>query len=232
MGPRGSLRFFVAVATMATAGCAFTDVTLKRIPAASVATGSKRGEGREVLVFRPFVNQRKEARCGMKKNGFNADTASVLCADDPAFALADLLIGELAAAGFKVLADPLRAGPSTLVLTGALEQVFLEPKTSFVTAAYETDISLHLTVQNAAGLLAQRRFYVKGEEATYFGAEDDMQRSFESASRQLVTNVVGAVANLADRFPPEASAPATPPAAYDAPTQSAPTYDAPMQAAP
>jgi Uncharacterized lipoprotein len=202
-----SIASVVVTAMMAVAGCAITDVTLMPTLPASVATGSRRGEGREVLVFRPFVNLRKQARCGMKKNGYNTESASILCPRDPAFALADLLVGELAAAGFKVLTDPHSASPSTLVLTGALEQVFLEPKAGFSQVTFETDISLHLTVQSAAGLLAQRRFYVKGEEATYFASEDDLQRSFDSASRQLVTNVVGAVANLADRFPPAAAAP-------------------------
>jgi hypothetical protein len=225
MARRGGRLFAGVAATLALAGCTVSNFTLKRTPAASVATGSRRGEGRELLVFRPFVNQRKQARCGMKKNGYNMVLASVLCAEDPAFALADLVIGELTAAGFKVLTDPRSAGPSTLVLTGALEEVFLEPKAHFFSVAFETDISLHLTVQNAAGLLAQRRFYVKGEEATYFGSDDDMQRSFESASRQLVTNVVGAVANLADQFPP-ATATAAPPAVEEAPPQSAPTQDA------
>ncbi len=186
---------------MTVAGCAIPNVTLKPTPAANVVTGSRRGEGREVVLFQPFVNLRKQVRCGMKKSGENADIASVICPADPALALAELLAAELTAAGFKVLADPRQAGPSTLVLTGALEQVFLEPKASYASVTFETDISLHLTVQSAAGLLAQRRFYVKGEEATYFGANDDMQRSFESATRQLVTNVVGAVANLADRYP-------------------------------
>jgi hypothetical protein len=198
------------VASLALAGCASADIVLKPTPPASVATGSRRGDGREVFVFRPFVNQRKQVRCGMKKGGYNTDLGNVLCPADPAFALADLLVGELAAAGFKVLVDPRAAGPSTLVLTGALEQVFLEPKATFSHSTFETDVSLHLTVQNAAGLVAQRRFYVKGEEATYFASEDDMQRSFESAARQLVTNVVGAVANLADRFPPAAPPEAAP----------------------
>ncbi|MDB4982244.1 MAG: exported protein of unknown function [Myxococcales bacterium] len=205
------------------AGCAISDVTLMPTLPASVATGSRRGEGREILVFRPFVNQRPQARCGMKKNGYNTESASILCGRDPAFTLADLLVGELAAAGFKVIQDPRSASPSTLVLTGALEQAFLEPKANFSYVTFETDIALHLTVQNAAGLVAQRRFYVKGEEATYFASEDDMQRSFDSAARQLVTNVVGAVANLADRFPPGIA----PPAPKDAPLQAAPPEGTP-----
>jgi hypothetical protein len=222
----------LVTATIAVAGCAINDVTLRPTSPASVATSSRRGEGREVLVFRPFVNQRPQTRCGMKKNGYNTESASILCPQDPAFTLADLLIGELAAAGFKVLKDPRAAGPSTLVLTGALEQAFLEPKANFSYVTFETDIALHLTVQTAAGLVAQRRFYVKGEEATYFASEDDMQRSFESAERQLVANVVGAVANLADRFPRAAFPPATPAVPEEAPAPTAPAQAVPPEGAP
>jgi hypothetical protein len=190
-------------AAVSLASCAFGDVTLKEPPRASVATGSRRGEGREIVLLRPFANLRAQARCGMKKNGYNMDTASVLCPAQPELMLADLLGAELVAAGFKILPDLRQAGPSTIVLEGGVEQAFLEPKLNFFFAAFETDIALHVTARTASGLLAQRRFYVKGEEATYFASEDDMQRSFESASRQLVTSVVGAVANLADRFPAE-----------------------------
>jgi hypothetical protein len=198
---RGLVTRILPLAALALTGCAFGDVTVKQPTSRDVATGSHRGESRTIVLVRPFKNQRRQARCGMKKNGYNMDTANVLCDGAPEVFLADLLAGQLAAAGFRVLADPRQAGRSTIVLTGTLGQVFLEPKMDYFLATFETDISLVLTARTRAGLVATRTFYVKGNEATAFASEDDMQRSFDSGARQLVTSVVGAVANLADRFP-------------------------------
>jgi hypothetical protein len=191
----------VAIACLALVGCAFGDVTIKKPRSADVATGSHRGEGREIVLVRPFSNQRREARCGMKKNGYNTDTASVLCDEAPEVFLANLVAAELAAAGFKVRSDPRQAGRSTIVLTGALGQTFLEPKMDYFTTTFETDIALDLTARTASGLVATRRFFVKGNEATSFASQEDMQRALDSGVRELVMGVVGAVANLADQFP-------------------------------
>ncbi|HEY4186844.1 MAG TPA: YajG family lipoprotein [Polyangia bacterium] len=152
--------------------------------------------------MRPFGDRRSARRCGMKKNGYNADTANVLCSSAPNFSLGDLVASELSAAGFKVLSNPNQAGPSTIVLVGTVEQLFVEPKLNYFTSSFETDVALKLSARTATGLLAERRFYVKGEEATVFASEQDMQKSLDSGVRQLVTSVVGAVANLADEVPP------------------------------
>jgi hypothetical protein len=197
----GVVRCLGCLALAAIAGCAFGDVTIKPPTARDVATGSHRGQGREIVLVRPFENGRGQARCGMKKNGYNADTANVLCSAAPEVALANLVAGQLAAAGFEVLDDPADAEPSTIVLTGVLEQVFIEPKMDYFTATFETDLALKLTAKTGTGLRAARTFYLKGEEATYFASPEDMQRSLTSATRQLVLGVVGAVANLADRYP-------------------------------
>ena len=172
-----------------------------------ITTASHRGEGREVTLIRPFASRRIQARCGMKKNGYNMDTANVLCGGAPEVMLADILARQLATAGFRVLVDPRQAGPSTLVLSGTVNQTFLEPKQDFFSVTFETDIELELTAQTGTGVFAQRRFYVKGAEATMMAPTEDMQRSFDSSVRQLVTGVVGAVANLADRVPAATVAP-------------------------
>jgi hypothetical protein len=201
----------VALGGGAFGGCAFGDVTLAQPRRSDVTTGSKRGEGREIAIARPFATRRTEHRCGMKKNGYNMDTANVFCDGSPEIVLPDLISRELLATGFVVTRKP--PGPSTIVLGGIVEQVFLEPKLDYFSTTFETDIGLTLTAKTATGLSASRRFYVKGEEATFFASLEDMQRSFDSAARQLVTAVVGAVANLADQLPPPA--PAEPPSAPD-----------------
>lgn len=166
----------------------------------------------------------------MKKNGYNMDTASVFCGSSPENMLADVLAGQLAKAGFNVGRDPRAAGPSTIVLTGVVDQLFVEPKNNYFSTTIETDIGLTLTARTASGLSAQRTFYVKGEEATFFVPEEDMLRSLESGIRQLAFAVVGAVANLADRFP-AGSAPAggsaTAPASAPASTVTVPAEPAP-----
>jgi hypothetical protein len=136
----------------------------------------------------------------MKKNGYNSDTANVLCSRPPETALTQMITRELSASGFQVLGNPSQAGPSAIVLTGRLEKFFVEPKSDFFFATWETDIGLHLWANTASGLAAEREFYVKGEEATVL-SELDAKRSLDSAVRQLVASVVGAVANLADSLP-------------------------------
>jgi hypothetical protein len=198
---RGSM---AALAAVALTGCAFGDVNVRKPLAKSVATSARRGEGRQVVVVSPFGRGRTQLRCGMKKNGYNMDTANVICAEPPEVFLPDILADALADAGFEVFDDPRAARPATLVLSGVVRQLFVEPKIGFETATIETDIALELTARTGAGLLATRTFYVKGAEAT-IGANEDLQRSLDSGVRQLVAEVVGAVANLADAYPPPVS---------------------------
>ena len=194
-----------AFAALALAGCAFGDVKVAKPLAKDVTTSSRRGEGRQIVVVSPFGRGRTQVRCGMKKNGYNMDTANVFCDGSPEIVLPDLISRELLATGFVVTRKP--PGPSTIVLGGIVEQVFLEPKLDYFSTTFETDIGLTLTAKTATGLSASRRFYVKGEEATFFASLEDMQRSLDSAVRELVAGVVGAVANLADAYPPPVAPP-------------------------
>jgi hypothetical protein len=185
----------------ALAGCVTEELTIKLPRPEAIRTGSRRGEGREILLLGPLASRRPQPRCGMRKNGYNADVASIRCDEAPELAIARLLFTELGAAGFKVLTDPAKAGPSTIAISALLEQAFFEPKLNYSSAVFETDVALTLTAQTRTGLVATRRFYVKGEEATYWGQKEDIERSWQSAIIVLVANVVGAVANLADEFP-------------------------------
>jgi len=195
-------RVLVALAMAGVAsGCALTDFTLQPPPQFEVAAGSRRGHGREIVVVRPFRDARPVSRCGMKKNGYNQDSASIFCRA-PASMVADLVADQLSQAGFRVLRDRRDASPSTIILSGSLEQLFVEPKNNYFSVEIETDVALRLRATTTYGFSAERLFYVKGDEATFFAAEDDMQLSFDAGVRQLVTGVVGAVANLSERLPP------------------------------
>jgi hypothetical protein len=196
-----------AFAALALAGCAFGDVKVAKPLAKDVTTSSRRGEGRQIVVVSPFGRGRTQVRCGMKKNGYNVDTANVLCTEAPEVFLPDLLGDALADAGFEVYDDRRAALPSTIVLTGVVRQLFIEPKIDYATLTLETDLELELTAKNGAGLVATRRFYVKGAEASTTSSTEDMQRSLDSAVRELVAGVVGAVANLADAYPPPVAPP-------------------------
>jgi hypothetical protein len=201
----------LALAGVVASGCALTDITLQAPQQFEVAPGSGRGQGREIVVVRPFRDARPAARCGMKKNGYNQDSASIFCRA-PASMVADLVAAQLSQAGFRVLRDRRDASPSTIILSGSLEQLFVEPKNNYFSVEIETDVALRLWATTTSGFSAERRFYVKGDEATFFASDDDMQLSFDAGVRQLVSGVVGAVANLSERLPaPPALEPLVPP---------------------
>lgn len=191
---------------VAAPGCAFVDAHVERPHPRQLATHSRRGEGHTLVLLRPFTDQRSERTCGMKKNGFNVETAQVHCTSDPAKMLATLIAAELSAVGFTVLDDPGDASPSTLVLEGVLWRLFAEPKVDAFNVTVETDILLRLVATTPSGLSAVRTFSVKGEQPGLIVVEADFQRSFDSAVRQMVNSVVGAVANLAETLPADGSA--------------------------
>lgn len=195
------MRLGLVTAAIVSAGCAFTDMTVDMPKPLEPCPGLRRGNGREVMVLGPFSNRRPARRCGMKKNGFNSDTANIQCSTSPEAGLSRLLGAELTAAGFKVLKSRSQSTPSTLMLTGRLDQLFIEPASNFFNVTWETDIALYLKVTTATGLVAERTFSVKGEEATFLN-ERDAQKSLDSAVHKLVIAVVGALANLSDQIPP------------------------------
>jgi hypothetical protein len=158
--------------------------------------------GRAIVVVSPFTDRRPDSnRCGMKKNGYNSETANVHCDSAPNAVLAQALSAELAAAGFRVFPSSKQAGPGAMILWGDLEQVFVEAKNQFLYGAIETDIALKLKVKFPSGAWYERRLYVKGAEASVFAADGDFTVSYESGVRNMVTAAVGAVANLADDVP-------------------------------
>jgi hypothetical protein len=62
-----------------------------------------------------------------------------------------------------------------LRLEGKLLQFFVEPKVGFVTFTPEADIHVRLVASSPSGLLAERDFYVKGEETSLIGTENNFQ---------------------------------------------------------
>jgi hypothetical protein len=212
----------LAVATLASTGCAFTNVDVHppdAPPAAQLAAQARGGpgRGREVIVMAPFADARYElTRCGMQKNGYNMDTADVKCTEAPGRWVADALAVELLRAGYKPLRSDAVPGPTTVVVSGTVHQLFLEPKHHFWTLTVEGDVSARLVVSTANGLLAERGFYVKGEETGLASTEATFQASADHATRQIARAMVTSLTQLLDRYPDLGTASASAPSAANA----------------
>jgi hypothetical protein len=201
MSHRGELCALGIVALCAS-GCALTNMTLDTPVHARVTQATTIGDGREIALVVPFVDARSTPkRCGMKKNGYNMDTADILCAEPPNQWLAALLAEELRKAGFHVATDPGQVGPGALRLEGTLTQFFLEPDVGMFTFSPEADIELRLTATAPSGLNAERRFYSKGRETALSGLETNFRAAADTAVRDMLARVVTAVANLVQQYP-------------------------------
>ncbi len=193
-------RWLLVLPLILLGGCAFANLTVTP-PQQPISAGLSGGKQRTVFMVVPFTDDRPfKNRCGMQKNGFNADTANVYCSAEPAQWLADLLLDELRATGFNVVA----AAPSSaraVRLEGHLLQFFVEPKVGVFTFTPETDIHVQLVASSGSGLLAERDFYVKGVETSMVGTESNFQAATTAAVRSIVKDMVSAVLALVDRYP-------------------------------
>ena len=176
------------------AGCAYTTttVTLPKMLAPAPPSGA-----REVVIVGPFVDARlQRGRCGMKKNGYNGDTADVLCAEDPASWVARRLASDLRAVGVIVHDAP---HGSALRIEGTLLQFFTEPKTEAFSVELETDVHVVLTATWPDGRVADKELYVKGSETSASGNDAAFQASVDEASTEMSRDLLLAVLALLDR---------------------------------
>lgn len=181
--------------------CAFTDVRIDP-PPPETFTHLSGGDGREIVVLRPFVDERQiRNRCGIQKNGFNMDTASAHCSAEPTTWLADFLAAELKAAGFVVTTDRAAGKPNTVTIEGSLFKFFVEPVIGFTTVTLETDIHIKLVATSPNGLDAERSFFVKGSYSALTGMASNFQQSGDEASRKIVKDMVSAILTLMNRYP-------------------------------
>lgn len=147
------------------------------------------GQGREIQVKVPFEGGLET--CGMQKDSFLMDVGTVRCANNPAAALADLLVSALRKAGFKVDTGDTPSRPATVHIEGELLLLYSEPVGK---AGNETDIHVRLNARSLSGLDAERTFYEKGRGG-------DAQRSVNSAVRRVLQKMVDAVIALMDDYP-------------------------------
>jgi hypothetical protein len=201
LGWRGATNSVVAVLFAGPlCGCAFSDVELE--PVTAFEHVRQIGRGREVVVQK-FIDVRDEQdRCGMKKNGYNADTANVICPEpDVGNWIAWMFASRLKSAGFSVIAPGQQHSPDPLFVEGRVEQFFVEPVLYFFTANIETDLGVQVVARTGSGMTAARVFYVKGTDSAFWGTDGAFQTSFENATQSMLTSMVEAVADLMNRHP-------------------------------
>jgi hypothetical protein len=191
---------WLLLVALAGSGCALTDMRLRppEVPEVSQQCSSTRPL---VTLVVPFDDSRPHRnRCGMKKNGYNMDTADILCDADPARYLAGLLAAELDKAGFEVQRKA-TSSSGGLRLEGQLLQFFVEPKVGASTFTPEADIHVKLSATSASGLRAERNFYMKWEEVSMVGTEDNFQTAADTATARIAGSMTQAVQELIQRFP-------------------------------
>lgn len=213
---------WVGVVAVVVSGCAFTDVSIHRT-SGPIVRPSTVGQHRSVLIVAPFTNQRPQPRrCGMKKNGFGMDTADVLCEWEPEQSIAILLSSSLQACGVDL--RPRSPTDDTVQIRGEVLEYFIEPVSRVFYVNIEADIHVRLTLTSWSGLIAERDFYVKGEEPSAFEPAQDYQSSNDSATRTIVLAMTKAIIQLFNQYPqlgrpvsplpspPSPPSPPTPPA--------------------
>lgn len=183
-------------------GCAFIDLNVTPPTQEVFSDAPNLGRGREVIVERPFADQRGfPARCGMQKNGYNMDTADVHCSIAPSEWIAGTLEQGLTAARFRVLHAGDKIGPNVVRIQGAVFQFFVEPDIGGFTVSPEADIGVKLIVTTASGLRAERVFYVKGTDTSLMATESNFQNASEDATVQVVRLMVEKLSKLMNRYP-------------------------------
>jgi len=201
-----ALPLFGLIALLGSA-CAFNNVPLT-LPEKGLDPTLGGGRNRQVIVIVPFTDQRAiRNRCGMKKNGYNMDTADAVCQSDPSLWIANLLAAELRASGFQVVNSdvPHRAG--AVVIQGALKKLFVEPVIGMWSGSLETDLETTLTLSSEDGLRAERTFFVKGvQKGVLLSTLDPYHSSLTRAGQASLKEMVTAIIELMDRYPQLGSA--------------------------
>jgi len=195
------MKYLAILPFLLLSACAFTE--LKVTPGNTpINTGISGGDQREIVVAVPFSDDRQiKNRCGMKKNGYNMDTANALCSQPPADKLAELLADELKKAGFKVSTHGDPQAPTGVKVEGTLLKFFVEPVIGFAMGSLETDIHVRLIASTQSGLRAERSFFVKGTQSAMVGTDSNFQASVDDATAQIVKQMVAAIVSLFNRYP-------------------------------
>lgn len=99
-----------------------------------------------------------------------------------------------------MLAAGAAPGPSTVVVRGRVNKLFLEPHDT-LTRTVEGDFSITLDVKTASGLHAERTFFVKGKKSDLASTESVFQAAADDATKNVAFDMATAFAALLDRYP-------------------------------
>ena len=183
-------------------GCAFTEMNLD-MPMTGLETSITGGNSREISVLMPFSDERPSPkRCGMKKNGYNMDTADAICKIPPGQWLSQLLADELRASGFKVIKNATPQNKNTLVIDGTVSKVFVEPVIGIWSGSLEADLEVSLVATTQSGLKAERHFFSKGiKKGIMLAVQTPYQTSLKRAADSLLADMVKAIFFLMNSYP-------------------------------
>lgn len=195
-------RVITLILILASAGCAFTDIPLD-MPNSRLEAPISGGNNRSIIVIQPFSDNRSDtSRCGMKKNGYNMDTANAVCKTTPEEWLAQQLTDELRASGFNVVTEKPSVKTNALILRGSISKLFIEPVLGFWSGSLETDIQVKLTASSNNGLFGERTFFVKGvKKGVIISTSSPYKTSLKRAADEILTKMVEAVHALMNQYP-------------------------------
>ena len=131
---------------------------------------------------------------------FGGDAGDLGCgAQSPADWISDLLISELVRAGFRVDTESANAQPDTLQIHGRLQRLFTEALVGGHMNRVECDLQVTLEATTQTGLRAERTFFAKRRVPGDIRMATFYRAATAKAARWLVTDMVNAVVELADR---------------------------------
>ncbi len=193
---------FLVVLFAFLSGCAFTDINLD-LPSSGLKTTISGGNSREIAVIAPFSDERPDPkRCGMKKNGYNMDTADALCRISPNQWISVLLADELRASGFTIIEHANLQKKNTLVIAGTVSKVFVEPVLGMWSGSLEADLEVSLVATTSSGLRAERKFFSKGiKKGVQLVTRSPYQTSLKRATDSLLEDMVEAIFYLMNSYP-------------------------------
>ena len=177
-------------------GCAFGNISLDMPHGVGISISVSTKDRYEVVVSEIIDARQQRQRIGMKKNGYNMDTADVLAKEDVPSWMTSLLTNHLRFAGIKVINRP-SAGAQPIIVGSNLEVLFIEPVMGWFTVSTEADIGLTVNVQTPQGLTASRRYYVKGVNEEMVGdLEANYLNALNKASTELMERLVSDLIDL------------------------------------
>lgn len=137
----------------------------------------------------------------MKKNGYNMDTADVVCEQRPAQWIAEAIVRGLAGSGYRVLMPGSPIGEDTVVVRGTLTHFFVEPVIEGFSSHFEADVGFTLQVVTRSGLAARRAFFVKSETMAVLGTDDEIEQAAQIATKDAVRDALVAFTSLLETYP-------------------------------